>query len=435
MSAPPYIPRMLDSVLPELLGDLPALLLTGPRATGKTTTAARHAHSVIRLDRPEEAAVARADADALLRSASSPTLIDEWQIVPSVLNAVKRAVDRDPAPGRFIITGSAHPSNLGELWPGTGRFVHLPMYGLTTRERLRQSMRPSLLDQIVEQGLEAVEQPCSPPDLLGYVREMLISGFPQPAIHLPPTRHRQWLSSYLGHVVTRDAAHADPGRDPARLSRYLETLAIHSAAVVDDATLFRGAGINRRTALAYDRLLTGLSVVAALPPWWSNRLKRLTQRPKRLLTDAALAAAAIGIDEAGVLRDGTVLGHLLETYVVAQMRAELPICRSEPKLFHLRTEQGRHEIDLIAELPGQRIVAFELKATSAPTKSDAKHLRWLRDELGERFVAGAVLHTGARRFMLGERIGALPIASLWGTAGTTERPEQTTSGTRHKDRP
>ncbi len=413
MTTTRYLKRILDPTLADTIAELPAVLLTGPRAAGKTTTAQRHANTIVRLDQPAEAAVARADPDGLLSGLASPVLIDEWQAVPTILGAVKRAVDADPSPGRFLITGSAAAeSDLG-LWPGTGRFVRLPLYGLTPRERRGAVGGPALLDLLVEQGLEAVPHPKDPTDLRGLVRELLVPGFPMAALHIPIQRRRHWQSSYLEQVVTRDAPNLEPGRDPTRLRRYLEVLAVHTATVADDATLFRAAGINRRTAQAYDALLTGLSLADRLPAWWSNRVKRLVQRPKRLFCNAALAATAIGIDEAGIMRDGTVLGRLLETFAIAQLRAELPTCRHPARLYHLRTEQGRHEVDVVAELPGQGIIAFEIKATVAPKTDDARHLAWLRDKLGERFVAGVVLHAGPRVFALGDRLGAVPIACLW----------------------
>jgi uncharacterized protein len=162
-------------------------------------------------------------------------------------------------------------------------------------------------------------------------------------------------------------------------------------------------------------LLTDLFIVDQVPAWSSNRLKRLVRQPKRYVVDAALIGAALRLDAHGILFDRDLLGRVLDTFVAAQLRAELPVSSTRPRLFHLRTEQGRHEIDLLAELGGQRLIALEIKATAAPGEGDAKHLVWLRDELRDRVVAGIVLHTGPRIYELGERIVAAPISTLWAT--------------------
>jgi len=124
-----YTPRLVDSLIGQLLGELPALFMVGPRATGKTTTAARYASTVIHLDREADAVAFRADPDAALRDLPEPVLLDEWQIVPGVLGAVKRAVDARPTPGRFLVTGSVRGDLEGEVWPGTGRLTRTPLYG------------------------------------------------------------------------------------------------------------------------------------------------------------------------------------------------------------------------------------------------------------------------------------------------------------------
>jgi len=129
-----YTTRLVDDVIKRLLAELPALFIVGPRATGKTTTAARYARTVVRLDREAEAVAFRADPDAALRGLPEPVLLDEWQVVPDVLGAIKRAVDDRPEPGRFLVTGSVRGDLEGELWPGTGRLTRVPMYGMTMRE-------------------------------------------------------------------------------------------------------------------------------------------------------------------------------------------------------------------------------------------------------------------------------------------------------------
>lgn len=129
---------------------------------------------------------------------------------------------------------------------------------------------------------------------------------------------------------------------------------------------------------------------------------------------SVLIGAALRLDDAAAMRDGNVMGRLLDTFVAAEIRAEAALSPLRPRLHHLREKNGRHEIDIVAELGGGRVIAIEVKATSAPSKADATHLGWLRDELGERFVAGVVLHTGPMTFSLGDRLAAMPIAAIWG---------------------
>jgi predicted AAA+ superfamily ATPase len=407
-----YRSRQLDPLIAELLRELPAIMLVGPRASGKTTSARQHAAAVVQLDRPAEAAVFRADSDVALRAHPTPLLLDEWQEVPEVLGAVKRAVDADRRPGQFLLTGSVRADLHVATWPGTGRVVRLGMFGMTVRELHGRAAGRPFLDRLAEG--KRVTVPPEPPNLRDYVRLALAGGFPEPALHLKPRARTRWLGGYVEQILTRDAAALEPGRDPSRLRRYFEAYALNTAGVAGDETLYEAAGINRKTAAAYEQLLTNLFVVEQLPAWTSNRLKRLALRPKRYVIEPAIVAAALRLDERAVLRDGDLLGRLLDSFVVAQLRAEIPVCESQPRLYHIRDKDGRHEVDLVAELGGGRLLAFEIKADAAPDRSAARNLVWLRDQLGKRFVQGVVLHTGPGLFPLDERITAVPICAIWG---------------------
>jgi predicted AAA+ superfamily ATPase len=410
-----YRRRLVDPLLDELLAQLPAILMLGPRTAGKTTTLARRAATVVRLDRQTGAAAFEADPDVALRGLPEPVLLDEWQRVPGVLGAVRRAVEADPRPNRFYVTGSVRAELEHEVWPGTGRIVRMTMYPMTVGEQLGRGGR-SLLDKLAD-GKE-LTVPEDPPDLRGYVELALRSGFPDAALRLTGRAREIWLESYIDDLLSHDVEQLEEPlgrrRDPQRLRRYLQAYALNSAGVAEHKTIYAAALLNKATATAYDDLLASLLIAEEVPAWTSNRLKRLVHRPKRYLIDAALIATALRLDEQGVIDDGDLLGRVLDTFVAAQLRPELQISTTRPRLHHLRTEQGRHEIDLIAELAGGSVIGIEVKASSAPTLEDAKHLRWLHDELGERFIAGIVLHTGPRAYELDEKIIAAPIAVLWG---------------------
>jgi hypothetical protein len=411
---PAYTSRAVDPLIDRLLAELPALFIVGPRAAGKTTTAARYARTVVQLDREAEAVAFRADPDAALRGLPEPVLLDEWQVVPGVLGAVKRAVDSRPDPGRFIVTGSVRSDLEAELWPGTGRLTRVPMYGMTLREQLGDYRRPSLLDRVTTG--DALQPAPDTPDLRGYVELILRSGFPEPALRLSEAARQRWLESYVDQLLTRDVEQVDAGRDPARLRRYFEGYALNTAGVVEDKAIYDSARIDRKTAVAYEALLTNLLVVEALPAWTTNRLKRLVLSPKRHVVDAALAASILRLDVNAILRSGDLLGRLLDTFVVSQLRAEIVVSESRPRLYHLRQEQGRFEVDVLGELGGGQVVGMEVKASAAPSGGDARHLVGLRDRLGDTFLAGILFHTGPRAFALADRVTALPISALWASS-------------------
>lgn len=424
----PYRQRLVDTALRDAMAGFAAVMVVGPRAVGKTTTAARHAAQIDRLDVPDVAATYLADPDAALRRADRPLLIDEWQEVPEVLAAVKRAVDRDRTPGQFVLTGSIRASADLSTWAGTGRVVRLAMHPLTEREihglgpdstaGAEPTVIPSgdLVTRLVEQWLDAVPRTLPELDLDAYVGLAVRGSFPDLALAPTPRTDRQrtlWLESYLDDLVTRDLHSIGEPRDPVRLRRYLTTLALNLAGQPTEVSLQRGAGINARTAEAYARALTNLAVLDTAPAWVSNRLKRLTKGGKRYLVDTGLAAVAAGVDAAEVLHDGDLRGRWFDAFVAVQLRAELAASPSRRVMHHLRVEGGRHEIDIVVDLGRGRVFGIEVKAGAAPTRDDARHLVWLRDQLGAAFVGGVVLHSGRAVAELDDRIAALPLSALW----------------------
>lgn len=410
---PDYVSRLADGHLGALLAELPAVMVAGPRAAGKTTTARRHARGMLRLDDPALTAVVAADPDAALRREAEPLLIDEWQQVPEILGAVKRAVDEDPRPGRFLMTGSVEVDLTESMWPGTGRVVRIVLHGLTRREISGAADRAGLLDIAVQGTLEDLRVPAQRLTIDDYVRLAASSGFPEPALRLGEMARSAWLDSYLDHLITRDLRIAGQRRDPTRLRHYMEVLGLTTASIPTESTLSDTAGLDRRTVEAYDRLLTDLFAIDAVPAWTSNRLSRLARRRKRYVLDPALALTAARVAPNDVLRDADLLGRVLDTFVAAQLRPEIELLRPRARLHHLRTEAGRHEVDLLVDLGRGRVIAIEIKAGTAPSTRDARHLAWLRDELGDSFVRGILFHTGPQPFDLDAGIWAVPIAALW----------------------
>jgi predicted AAA+ superfamily ATPase len=413
-----YLPRLVDAYLDELLTQLPGVLVVGPRATGKTTTISRRARTVIRLAAGAEAAAFAADPDTALRGLEEPVLLDEWQEVPEVFGAAARAINADPRPSRYFLTGSVRAHLQNRVYAGTGRIVQISMYPMTVREKRGNAQAPTFFDKVAAGSELTVSR--DTPDLRGYVDLALESGFPVAALLLSGAARDAALAGYIDDLLTRDVEQVEDlhgqqrGYDRIRLRRYFEAYAVNSSGVVDDKTLYDAAGVNRETALAYEQLLVDLFVAESVPAWSSNRLSRVTHRAKRYVIDPALIAAALRIDANGIVHDGDLLGRVLDTFVAAQLRPEVTVSNTKPRLYHLRTKGGRQEVDLLAELGGERVMGIEIKATAAPASDDAKHLAWLREQLGDRFIIGVVFHTGPRLYELSDRIIAAPISTLWG---------------------
>lgn len=408
-----YVRRAVDVLLDEMLAAFSAISLVGPRAAGKTTTAVRRAGTVLRLDRPNVRTAIAADPDAMLQGLPEPVVIDEWQEAPDVLGAVKRSVDDDPRPGRFILTGSVRAEMENRLWPGTGRILQVPMYGFSVRELRGRAADATFIDRVAADGVSALRAHGEELNIRGYLDLMLEGSFPEPALRTPPPARGRWFDGYVEQMITRDVPAVAPRRDPELMRRYLSVLAVNSAGLVTEESLREAAGINAKTAREYQTLFQRMFVLDLVPAWFSNRIKRLVKMPKRYLVDPALVAAVLGLGYDAILYGPDMLGRLLDTFVAAQLRAELPVSRLNPRLYHLREEHGRREIDLIIETANGLFTGIEVKASATVTSSDARHLAWLRDEIGDAFAAGIVLHTGPHVFPLGDRLVAAPVSALW----------------------
>lgn len=417
-----YVSRLVDPLLTQVLGAFPAAMIVGPRASGKTTTAQRRAGVVVALDDPPQAAAFRADPTAALgaalrRAGGTPqgcVLLDEWQEVPDVLGAVKRLVDRGAPAGSFLLTGSVRAALESASWPGTGRVIHVEMYPMTVGEQ-RRTDRPvgGAVAAMFDHGIATLSVPDHPPDLVGYVEEIVAGGYP-PVLGLAAPARGLWMGGYVDQLVQRDVPELGQTRDPSGARRLLRALVENTAGITADTEIASAAGVDVKTVRRHERLLDDLRVVTALPAWHTNRISRLTKTRKRYVIDPGLAANVLGVDPDAILTRGDLLGRLLDTFVMAQIRPLLALGERPVRAYHLRQQDGRHEIDVVLERADGRICALEIKAGASPTPADARHLSWLRDQLGEQFTVGAVLHTGPGLYQLGDRITACPIAALWG---------------------
>jgi uncharacterized protein len=420
----PYIRRVIDDELDELLTGLPAVMIEGPKAVGKTETAIQRAVTVRRLDDPAQASVARAEP-ARVVSGDPPVLLDEWQRVPEVWDAVRRSVDENPEPGRFLLTGSAAPES-PETHSGAGRIVRLRLRPMSLVER--GLARPSVrLQDLLGGGAVLLEGETS----LGlgeYTEEIVASGFP--AIRrLPARARRAQLDSYLTRVVDRDFEEVGQSvRRPDTLRRWMTAYAAAASttatleSIRDAATPDEADKPARTTVISYREVLQRLWLLDPVPAWVPTRnyFSRLARPEKHQLADPALAARLLGVGvdtlleggegAASIPRDGTLLGHLFESLVTLSVRVYAQA--AEAAVRHLRTKGGRNEVDLIVERADGRVVAIEVKLGATVSDDDVKHLLWLRDRMGRDLLGSLVVTTGPVAYRRADGIGVVPAALL-----------------------
>lgn len=419
-----YIRRVIDDELDDLLLGLAAVAIEGPKAVGKTETARHRARTVRRLDDPAEASLVRAEPARAL-SGPTPVLLDEWQRVPEVWDAVRRAVDDDPEPGRFILTGSAAPDT-PETHTGAGRIVRTRLRPMSLAERGLCTPTVSLGD-VLAGGRPRLEGE-SAVGLDRYAEEIVASGFP--AIRpLTGRARRAQLDGYLARVVDRDFEEVGHAlRRPDALRRWMTAYAAASSttatleAIRDAATPGEADKPARTTVLQYREALQRLWLLDPVSAWipTRNTFSRIAGPEKHQLADPALAARLLGVEVAGLVegaegaavvpRDGTLLGHLFESLVTLSVKVYAQAAEAEVR--HLRTKGGRHEVDLVVVRPDGRVLALEVKLAGTVRDDDVKHLLWLRERLGDDLVDAAVITTGPAAYRRSDQIGVIPAALL-----------------------
>lgn len=416
-----YAPRVVDGELDALFGDLPAILLDGAKAVGKTATAARRCATVRRLDDAAVADVVHADP-RIVADDKAPVLLDEWQRVPAVWDAVRRLVDEQPTGGRFLLTGSAPSAGTHS---GAGRIVTLRMRPLCLAERLATDA-PVSVARLLAGDHEQVRGH-SELTLADYVDEIIVSGFPGIRA-LGDRACTAALDSYLDRIVDHDLAEAGfTVRRPAAVRAWLRAYAAGTATTAsweqlrDSAT----AGLDNKPAKTttsnYTELLTQLRILDPLEAWLPgrNHFTRLASSPKHHIVDPALAVRLLQRNKTHLLRgdrggialpnDGSLLGNLFESLAALTVRTAAQAAGAH--VAHLRTRNGDHEVDFIVE-GDNGIVAFEVKLSGSIDDADVKHLVWLRERLGEDLVDAVVITTGPTAYRRKDGIAVVPLALL-----------------------
>ncbi len=414
-----YIPRIVDAELAELLNATGAVLVEGPKASGKTATAMQASQSQVLLDIDINARrMAGADPTALLDGAA-PRLIDEWQLEPAIWNHVRREVDRRAAPGQFILTGSAVPTDDITRHSGAGRFTRLRMRPLSLYEMGRSTGNISL-EALLGGNPQRAPQTGLP--VRGVAELLCAGGWPgNIGKTLPQTMRAN--RGYLDEVRRTDISRVTgKARDPDKVGRLLRSLARNVATPVAMSRLAADVGDDGRplradTVAEYLDALHRLMILENQPAWSPRLRSRTTLRgtPIRHFVDPSLAVAALRATPARLMADLEFLGLLFESMVIRDLRVYAQAV--DARVSHYREKEGL-EVDAVVETADGRWAAFEVKLGERWVEDGARNLRKLAQRMEhsdhDRPSALAVIVPNGYGYAGydGHDVGVIPIGAL-----------------------
>lgn len=392
--------------------DTPVVLVNGARQTGKTTLvqaiAKRTGAEYFTLDDAATLALIAGDPSGFVRGLTGPVVIDEIQKVPDLFPAIKLAVDKDRQPGRFLLTGSANVMTLPHLSESlTGRMEVIPLFPFSAGELAGK--REEFLNRLFDGALAKAKAAPIREDI---PERLTRGGYPETTQRQAADRRAAWFAAYVSTILQRDVrdlAHIDALHT---LPNLLKLLATRASGLLNLADIGRDAGLAHTTLTRYLTLLETVFLVHRLPAWSRNLGKRLVKAPKIHLVDTGLACHLIGADARRLAGDRPLLGRLLETFVVGELRKQISWASPQTGLYHFRTSSGS-EVDVVLERADGAVAAIEVKASATVDTSDFVSIRTLREQLGGQFHAGVVFYLGDQTIPSGDRLWLVPVTALW----------------------
>lgn len=407
----------MEGALLESLHHFPVVLLIGPRQVGKSTLVREICRSAwpatyLTLDDRTTLDAALTDPDGLVQGQPGPTVIDEVQRAPDLLRAVKLEVDRHRAPGRFLLTGSAHVltlASVSETLAGRVAVHELRPFAWSEMQRTQ----PLSISELFRSGRpeKLLRRSKAAGGTAELQRVVLSGGFPDPALMTSRRARSTWFESYRQTVLERDLRDIANVSLVPELGRLMVAIALRSGALLNVAELARDLGLSESTTRRHIQLLRQTFQVETLAPFASNRFKRLVKSPKIYWTDSGVAAHLAAVTTWHDLERRNMAGAMLETWVHAELRKLLSLEPDRMEISFWRSREG-HEVDFLLERGGESI-GIEVKSSAAIRDRDLAGLRRCRDLLGRQWRLAIMLYMGSDLVTVDRSTIAIPASRFF----------------------
>ncbi|WP_371783297.1 ATP-binding protein [Streptosporangium subroseum] len=407
-----YIPRRAADLVTEALDDTRVVVINGARQVGKSTLAElvlrQGSNGVARfLDDPVTRAAALEDPVRFVRH-DGLMLIDEVQRVPDLWLAIKHLVDRDPRPGRFLLTGSARLLALRSL-PDTlaGRSETVELWPLSQGEM--EGAPDGFVDAAFALGSDARGEP-STLRRKDYVARMTRGGYPEAVRRESPRRRQRFYESYVADLLSRDVKQVADIEKAGDMRRLISLLAAQTSGLLNINRLASELSVTAPTVRSYIDILETIYLIRLIPAWSSNLTTRAVATPKVIFIDSGLADYLT----LGSTADAS-LGGLMENFVLSELARQLTWSITPARLYHYR-DRDQYEVDGVLEDNSGQIIGIEVKAAETVRADDFRGLKLMQRRIGSRFRAGFVLYCGTESLSFGDGLACLPISALWTTS-------------------
>ena len=404
-------PRHAEQSIKAALRDTRVVAIVGPRQSGKTTLArkfARNGRAYLTLDDYATLSAANSDPVAFVRGLDR-AVVDEVQRAPQLLLAIKRAVDEDRRPGRFLLTGSANLSTVTSVRESlAGRVETIALYPLAESELLRRA-KGRFIDDTFSGRLPAVRPKVRSTELTTLVCR---GGYPEAVARKTERRRGDWYRAYLDAIVQRDIPEVASLTKLSRVPSLLQIAGHYAGRLVNLSDIGRTVGLNHKTTETYLSVLEQLFLLRRVQPWSRNELSRVVKTAKLHFVDTGLLTSMRGYSLARLRADSALFGPLLETYVFSELLKASTWSREHVSIYYYR-DRDQYEVDFVLENSGGDIVGIEVKSAATVGAHDFRGLQRLASIAGDSFRLGIVLYDGEQTLSFGDRLRAAPVSALW----------------------